>query len=104
MGLHCPILAPTWNIIKQYKLKKIDEEEYSTLYINILKARELTPEGIYDALPDQTVLLCYEKPGDFCHRRVLANWIEQSIDVKIPEWKSEKEVNKLVVVDSLLNF
>jgi hypothetical protein len=31
------------------------------------------------------VLLCWEKPGQFCHRRLLANWIEKSVGVEVPE-------------------
>ena len=34
--------------------------------------------GIYgsDAL-DRLTLLCYEKPSDFCHRHLVANWLRQ---------------------------
>ena len=28
------------------------------------------------------VLLCWESPGDFCHRRMIAKWIEEEKGVK----------------------
>jgi len=28
------------------------------------------------------ILCCYEKPGEFCHRHVLANWLADKIEVK----------------------
>jgi uncharacterized protein YeaO (DUF488 family) len=31
------------------------------------------------------VLLCFEKPGQFCHRRVLAEWIEEQTGQVVPE-------------------
>jgi len=103
-GKRINLLAPTWDMIKKYKQGKINEEQYSQLYIDLLKSRNLTPESIYNSIPHRTVMLCYEKRGDFCHRRVLAEWIEQALGVEIPEWESEEEVQKLAVVDSLLDF
>lgn len=34
--------------------------------------------------PD-VVLLCYEKPGQFCHRRLVAEWFEQELGLVVPE-------------------
>ncbi|MGZ4303127.1 MAG: DUF488 family protein [Gaiellaceae bacterium] len=31
------------------------------------------------------VLLCFEKPGQFCHRRVLAEWWEEQTGQHVPE-------------------
>jgi uncharacterized protein (DUF488 family) len=58
-------------------------------------------------LPDGALLLCYESPGEFCHRRLLADWIERHTEFVITEWKNEKELeeeNQNKVVDSILDF
>jgi hypothetical protein len=31
------------------------------------------------------VLLCHEKEGDFCHRRLVASWLENNLGIKVPE-------------------
>lgn len=31
-------------------------------------------------------LCCYEKPGDFCHRHILAEWIKEKTGVEIEEY------------------
>ncbi len=31
-------------------------------------------------------LLCYEKPGDFCHRHLLAKWLTEKTGIKIEEF------------------
>jgi hypothetical protein len=31
------------------------------------------------------VFLCFEKPGEFCHRRIFARWIEQQTGHLVPE-------------------
>lgn len=35
-------------------------------------------------------LLCYEKPGEFCHRRMLASWLNLRAGADIKEWEAPK--------------
>ena len=103
-GKHIKMLAPTWEILDAYKSGEIDQLEYTKRYLKLLKQRGLTPETIYNSIPHGTILLCYEKVGDFCHRRVLAEWLELNLSVKIPEWKTEEERKKSATLDSFLKF
>ena len=32
------------------------------------------------------VLLCYEKPGRFCHRHILAEWIKEKTGEEVEEY------------------
>ena len=32
------------------------------------------------------VLLCYEKSGDFCHRHLVADWLNKKLDLNIQEY------------------
>ena len=34
---------------------------------------------------DDATLLCFEKAGEFCHRRLVAEWIEKGTGVEVPE-------------------
>ena len=45
----------------------------------------LNPQRVYDDLADK-VLLCWEAPGKFCHRRLVAEWLQKSLNVSIPEF------------------
>jgi uncharacterized protein (DUF488 family) len=31
-------------------------------------------------------LLCYEKPGDFCHRHIVAEWLHNNLGVHVEEF------------------
>ena len=33
-------------------------------------------------------LICYEKPGDFCHRHLVADWLAKN-DIECKEWENE---------------
>lgn len=45
---------------------------------------KLDPDKVYAELSD-SILMCWEVPGKNCHRRLVAEWLEKSLDVKIPE-------------------
>ena len=46
---------------------------------------KLDPVKVSADLGPDAILLCYEGPGEECHRRLVAEWLEQALDVKIPE-------------------
>lgn len=89
-GEHLEALAPTWDMVINYRSGKIDEAQYAKEYLLKLKKRGIDPNWI-TTLPEGTLLLCYEKPTDFCHRHLLSMWVESKTGVVIPEWKNEKE-------------
>ena len=65
-----PQFAPSEKLVKQYKSGWLDESEY---YGNVL--RFITKEEVIDTLPDESVLLCFEKPPKFCHRHLVSEWL-----------------------------
>lgn len=80
-------VAPTGAMLK------MDEEAYRRAYAEILRhvdANKLLRaiEGI--GRGRNVALLCYEKPGELCHRRLLAEWIQKSVGVEVAEWGVSK--------------
>ncbi len=45
----------------------------------------LAPRKVYEELGEDAVLLCFEAPGEYCHRRVVAEWLEKSLGVRVSE-------------------
>ena len=53
--------------------------------------RATMQEPIWTSPDVHLVLLCYEKPEDFCHRHLFARWIMYNgADIKIEEFDKEK--------------
>lgn len=56
--------------------------------------KKLSPVEIYNELiklmdkhsKKDLALLCYEKPGEICHRRFIAEWLEKENSVTVPEF------------------
>ena len=92
-GEEFKLLSPPAEIIKIE-----DKELYTKLYYEKV-LNKLNPKQIYEALGENAVLLCYEKWSDikegktFCHRRIVAKWLEESIGVKVEELENERKNN-----------
>lgn len=84
-----PKLYPGWNLVEHYKKgEDSDEEARASYYDKVL--RQLDPQAIWQELGEDAVLLCWEKPGDFCHRRLVAEWLEKRLGVTIKELELAK--------------
>lgn len=95
-------LAPSWEIINGIKYGGWTEADYTRAYLDlIVNERNLTPERVVDDLEDGSILLCYEKPSDFCHRHIVAEWIESETGILVREWFEPEPPS---IVDELLEF
>ena len=90
-GLQYRKLAPSWSIYSDWKYNHHDNAIYTDrFYREILgKLDQLTVE---QELLNRTegkpfCLICYEKPGDFCHRHLVADWMK-SIGINIEEFNA----------------
>lgn len=79
----CEALIPPWWLVDQLKRKETTAEEFTRIYRAQLD--KLNPRLIAAQLGDEAILLCWEKPGDFCHRRIVADWLKETMDMNVPE-------------------
>ena len=76
-GRTYPALAP------RREMLKMDEVTYREEYQKILDNRD--PRRVYEALGENSILICWEAPGKFCHRRLVAEWLEEHLGLTVPE-------------------
>lgn len=72
-------LAPSWQLVRIN-----DVALYKRLYKEQVLDR-LDPVRIARQL-DNSILLCWERPGQFCHRRLVAEWLEKATGIVVPEY------------------
>lgn len=80
-------------------------EEYLRLYDQILAKQDAhTVIKQIEFLSDgkDVALCCYEKPGQFCHRHLLAKWLTDNTGIEIKEFGQEKEEVKPKYVEATL--
>jgi hypothetical protein len=78
-------LVPPWGLVKGYIVGKVGEEEYTEKFLAQLES--LDPIKVYEDLfkihKENPVLLCWEPAGQFCHRRIVAKWLEEKVGVEV---------------------
>ena len=76
--LDCSFLGPWKDLLDDYKNGTISEKEYADQYLDNLKRLwpGLSNWFLINA-PKDIVFLCYEKPSEFCHRHLLAQFLEE---------------------------
>lgn len=94
-------VSPTEEILRLYKGGYLNREQYSSMYRRDVLSK-LDPHKVARDLENLCgdapglVLLCYEKPGDLCHRHLLAEWLSQHMALEIEEYQVEKNEPKQV--------
>jgi len=91
-------LAPKWEFFSKWKNKTFGCEEcfknneyytkeFYDKVLNKLNIQQVLNE-LYELSggSENIVLLCYEKPDDFCHRHLVADWMK-GYGIEIEEWK-----------------
>ena len=73
--VHAPDFAPTKPMFDAYKKKEIDWLNYENQYLDLMKKRKV--EEFSPADLDGCCLLCSEDTPHFCHRRLLAEYLDQ---------------------------
>lgn len=110
VGKCYPKLAPKLSFWKTWhdNIGKIDEMENNTFYIREYYNQvlsKLSPQEVYEELND-SILLCYEDNNQFCHRHIVAKWLELTLGISIPEIKlindEIKEVSRPEYIGSIL--
>ena len=76
-------LAPSADLLKRSK-EGLPWQEYCAEYQRNVLAK-LDPAKVSADLGPDAILLCWESPGEECHRRLVAEWLEKSLNIKIPE-------------------
>lgn len=77
-------LAPPWRLLAEALSGEIDEDEYIRRYRAEVLSK-LDPAAVYADLGEDAVLLCWERPGAFCHRRLVAEWFEEALGILVLE-------------------
>lgn len=80
-------LAPSYGIFNE---KPFSAERYTQRYLNEVLSH-VDPYWVIEVLERisggrDVALCCFEKPGDFCHRHILAQWLMENTGVEVTEF------------------
>ena len=75
--VHEPILAPTQDILDAYKKSKGSWEAYEDAFVALMRDRRIESE-LSRELFDGACLLCSEHTAENCHRRLVAEYLNDA--------------------------
>lgn len=75
-------LAPTAAMLS------MNREDYDREFGKLLE--KLDAREMFDRLGENAVLLCFESPNAWCHRRLVAEWFEAELGIVVPEYGFER--------------
>lgn len=74
-----PEIAPTKEILDNYKKKQISWDEYRVSYNDLIKKRKIESKLSLSEL-DNSCFLCSEPTAEMCHRRLAAEYLKKYFD------------------------
>lgn len=90
-GLSYNPLSPEWSYMNDSRESYIKKFNLGLEKLNLSKI--LNDFKMYGSGKD-VVLLCHEKEGDFCHRRLVAEWMEKELGIEVAELGNMKPKEK----------
>ena len=73
--IHEPLLAPTQEMLDDYKKRKGAWEEYERSFLELMSRRKIEDHLDRAMFVTRTVLLCSEPRPDHCHRRLVLEYL-----------------------------
>ena len=93
-GLRYTVVSPTSYMLSD----SCSREEYLSRYndiLNRLNARYVMNAIVSMSNGKDVALCCYEKPGDFCHRHLLADWLNKN-GFDVHEWETQDDEERAI--------
>jgi hypothetical protein len=79
-------LVPPFTLVKDSRAGLVSDTDFNLEYMRQL--RGLDPRKVMEEVlngQEDAIMLCWEAPGEYCHRRLAARWLEQELGILVPE-------------------
>lgn len=89
-GLQYKKVAPKYGFFMKWKENHDNDfyiKHFNSEVLNTLNAQDVYKDLERLSNGKDCVLLCYEKPEDFCHRHLVADWLNKELNIDVQEWK-----------------
>ena len=89
-GLMYTKVAPLQSFLWKYKYEDHDTEQYTKCFyeqvLSQLNQNQVLEELYKLSGGKDIALICYEKPSDFCHRHLVADWLTENTGEEVKEF------------------
>ncbi len=75
--IHESLLAPTQDLLDEYRKRKVGWATYEQRFLKLIEGRRIEEHISPDLFAIPTVLLCSEATAEYCHRRLVLEYLER---------------------------
>ena len=75
--VHEPLLAPSQELLDEYKKRKGSWQDYEKRFLALMKDRKIEQSIPRDFFKGPSVLLCSEPTAECCHRRLVLHYLAE---------------------------
>ena len=75
---HEPLLAPEQQMLDDYKKHKGSWDTYTESFLLLMRSRKIESAISKERFSHRTVLLCSEPTAEYCHRRLVLEYLQRS--------------------------
>jgi hypothetical protein len=83
-GRRCKKLAPPYWMVQKSKSGEMTDEEFELQFKDCV-LEKLDADKILEEIGEDAILLCWEKPGEFCHRTLVGEWLSRELGIEVKE-------------------
>lgn len=76
--VHEPLLAPTKELLKAYRGGEMTWEQYEDSFVRLMGERRIENQIPPDLFAGGVVLLCSEPSPEYCHRRLVVEYLDHA--------------------------
>jgi uncharacterized protein (DUF488 family) len=81
--IHEPLLAPTQELLDEYKKKKGAWSDYEVRFLRLMADRKIEEQLPSNLFSGPAVLLCSEPTAEKCHRRLVLDYLQtKGVDIQ----------------------
>lgn len=75
--IHEPLLAPTQDVLDDYKKRKGSWQDYERRFLQLMEQRRIEEKIDRQLFEVPTALLCSEATAQYCHRRLVLEYLSR---------------------------
>lgn len=88
-------VAPTPSILYGAQTEEEYTRRFKAEILSRVNARAFVDKITQISQGHDVALCCFEKPGEFCHRHIVAEWLKEQLGIEVDEYGVSKQPQQI---------
>lgn len=93
-GVSLKMAAPTYSIFKYSNCQEEYVDRYKKEVLSLMNPKKFLELINFHSRGRDVALCCFEKPDEFCHRHLLSEWLNSTLNLDVREYGIQENTPK----------